>query len=103
LREIPSFDHYYDEQSNIYLAEISTAACCSADIGLMFSEPENPIVSGSFSLPLGPDVLWQINIYPYRPPFFYNCYGNTVLPVDEEDRATYGDSMYVKWGVCEIE
>jgi hypothetical protein len=103
LIELTSFEHYSDDQSDIYFTELSTAACCNADIQLLFSEPENPIVSGSFSLPLKPDVLWQINMYPYRPPFFYICYSNIVLPVDEEDRVTYGDSMYVKWDMCEIE
>ncbi len=94
---ISPVDFDFIDQSDIYFTELSTSICCHAAIEFWFSEAEDEVVSGSFTIPLEPEVQWAIHIYASRPPFFYLCYDNHVYPVAEEYRATYGDSLYIKW------
>jgi hypothetical protein len=96
-------DFDFDDQSSIYYTELSTASCCRLEIEFCFGEAENAVVSGSLSMPLDPGTIWEVSIYPFRPPFFYICYDNYVYPVAEEYQAQYGDSLYVKWIKSTIE
>jgi hypothetical protein len=96
-------DFDFNDYSDFYYTELSTSICCHAAVEFLFSEAGNEVVSGSFAIPLEPEVQWSIYIHDSRPPFFYLCYDNHVYPVAEEYRAAYGDSLFVKWVKAEIE